>query len=161
MSLKQSQTGNKLSTVVCSTPKYQKKWSNLSLFNQTATGWTAPSLYCNAASSAALRTTRWSLLGSGQICVWSVIIQPDLKGQTSSRGFPTSTWIHPTQNQEHSFWRPSTAGLGVHWRLRQRACCLCSENTCTKTSTTTSWRDVREENNSENEMILEWGHAAL
>lgn len=73
-------------TAVCSTLKSKIKSQSQS-----------PSISCTHSPDSSAVTPRWSLLGSGQICLWSIIAQPlTSKGQTSSRSFPASGWMDLT-----------------------------------------------------------------
>lgn len=109
-----------------SAPQIQQKKKYKKSINQTATEQTTLRFYCSICSRELLHRficcfshnpsdLFWARV---KICVWSIIVQPRLKGQTSSQSLPASTYIHPTQNQEHSLWRASNESPSSHWRPR-------------------------------------------
>lgn len=57
----------------------------------------SPSISCARSPDSSAATPSRSLLGSGQICIRSIIVQPPTsKGQTSSRSLPASGWMDLT-----------------------------------------------------------------
>lgn len=71
----------------------------------------APSVSRSCSPDSALHATRRSLPGSGQICVRSIIVQPCLKGQTSSQRLPASAGLRPHKTKNIHFDGPQMKAL--------------------------------------------------